>query len=122
MDTGKIRSHGTGAAEEPARPGDGVQLVLDEGLQIAPAERMTELAKGLGLDLADALAGDRESLTYLFQGVLALFPDPEAEAEDFLFFRRQRGQRALDLRREVLVQQGVVGGARRLVLEEIAQL
>ena len=36
-------------------------LVLDEGLQRAAAQRVAQLAQGLGLDLPDALAGHREA-------------------------------------------------------------
>src|SRR2546427_7600702 len=90
--------------------------ILDEGLEVAPAQRMAQLAERLGLDLPDALARHREALADLFERVLPLFADAEPEAEDLLLLRRQRGQRALDLGREVLTHQRVVGRARRLVL------
>src|SRR5438477_10523677 len=110
-----------GAALPPPRPGH-KRLVLDEGLEVAPAQRMTQLAERLGLDLPDALTGNREALADFFQRVLALLTDAEPEAKDLLLLRRQRGQRALDLRREVLTQQRGVRRARRLVFEEVAQL
>src|SRR5207302_7421369 len=112
--------NGGRSADRP-RPGPG-RLVLDEGLEVAPAQRMAQLAERLGLDLPDALTGDREALADLFQRVLALFADAEPQTEDLLLLRRQRGQRALHLRREVLTQQRVVRRARRLVLEEVAEL
>ena len=37
--------------------------------QLATSQRMPELAKRLGLDLADALSGYTKSLPHLFQGV-----------------------------------------------------
>ena len=39
---------------------------------------MPELAERLGLDLPDPLASDLEVLPHLFEGVVALLPDPEA--------------------------------------------
>src|SRR5439155_9592771 len=97
---------GRPSGHPPRRPRPGPEgLVLDEGLEVAPAQRMAQLAERLGLDLPDALTGDREALANLFQRVLALLADAEPEAEDLLLLGRQRGQRALDLRREVLTQQ-----------------
>src|SRR2546426_2915211 len=83
---------------------------------------MAQLAERLGLDLPNPLTRDGEPLADLFERVLALFADAEAETEDLLLLRRQRGQRALDLGREVLTQQRIVRRAGRLVLEEIAEL
>jgi Holliday junction resolvasome RuvABC ATP-dependent DNA helicase subunit len=45
---------------------------------------VAELAQGLGLDLADAFAGDREVLADLLQGVLAAAPQPEAHLDHLL--------------------------------------
>ena len=38
---------------------------------------MTQLAQGLGLDLADAFTGDVEELAHFFQGMVAFFGDAE---------------------------------------------
>src|SRR5512132_13030 len=97
-------------------------LVLDERLQISAAQRMPQLPQRLGLDLADALAGHREPLTHFLQRVLTLLADAEAETQDLLFLGRQGGERALDLSRQILAEQGVVGRPRRLVLEEVTEL
>jgi hypothetical protein len=43
---------------------------IHEGLQLAAAAGMTQFAQGLGLDLADTLAGDLEGLPNLFESVL----------------------------------------------------
>src|ERR1039458_8298412 len=51
--------------------------------------RRAKLAQRLGFDLPDALTGDVESLTDLFQSVLALAADAEAQPDHFFFFRRQ---------------------------------
>src|SRR5687768_9763071 len=83
---------------------------------------MAQLAQSLGLDLADALARHREALAHLFQGVLALLADAEAETEDLLLLWRERRQRALDLVGQVLADEGVVGRLCRLVLEEVSQV
>src|SRR5207249_11602004 len=104
-----------GAAAGPPPPVH-ERLILDEGLEVAPAQRVAQLAERLGLDLPDALARHREALADLFERVLPLFADAEPEAQDLLLLRRQRGQRALDLGREVLTHQRVVGRAGRLVL------
>ena len=45
---------------------------------------MPQLAKHLGFDLPDALAGDVEVLSYLFQGVIALLANPETHAQNLL--------------------------------------
>ena len=42
---------------------------------------MPELPERLGLDLPDALAGHREVLAHLFQGVLAAVGQPETQAQ-----------------------------------------
>ena len=43
---------------------------VDEAAQFVAAARVLELAQGLGLDLADALACDVELLAHLFQSVV----------------------------------------------------
>src|SRR5205823_3805534 len=99
-----------------------VRSVLDEGFEVAPAQRMTQLAEGLGLDLPNPLARDGEALAHLFQRVLAFLADPKPQSQDFLFLRRQRRERTLHLGGQVLAQQRIVRRTRRLVLEEVAKL
>src|SRR5262249_44973965 len=77
-------------------------LVRDEGAEGPTPQGVAELAQRLGLDLANALACHREALADLLQGVLPLLADAEAQAEDLLLLRRQRGQRALHLGCQVL--------------------
>ena len=50
--------------------------------------RRAKLAERLGFDLADALTGDVKFLADLFQSMLALAAD--AEAQDHLFFFRRQ--------------------------------
>src|SRR5688572_4663050 len=82
---------------------------------------MAELAERLGLDLPDPLPRDREALAHLFERVLALLADAEAQAQDLLLLGRQSRQRPLDLAGEVLAQQRVVGRAGTLVLQEVTE-
>jgi len=72
-------SHGGGAA----LPGS------QQSPQMARALGRSELAKSLGLDLANALTSDIKFLTDLFQSVLALAADAEAQPDHFLLLRRE---------------------------------
>jgi len=54
---------------------------------VCASAKVTQLAEGLGFDLADAFAGDLEALADFFQGVLgAVF-----EAKRILMTRSSRG-------------------------------
>src|SRR5207245_8608632 len=66
--------------------------VLDERLELLAAGGVAELAQGLGLDLADALASDLEVLADLLERVIALLADPEPHAKHLLLARRERLQ------------------------------
>ncbi len=83
---------------------------VDEGLQLAAAAGVTELAQGLGFDLADALAGDLEGLAYLFEGVFAAVFEAEAHLDDTLFARRQGPKHLGRVLLEVDRDDGVGGG------------
>jgi hypothetical protein len=50
--------------------------------------RVRKLAERVGLDLPDSLAGYRELVSDLFQGMIALHADAEAHAHDALLARR----------------------------------
>ena len=84
--------NGAGAREAPTRS------ALDEGAEVAAPERVPQLPERLGLDLPDALARHVEALADLFQGVLALLADAEAQPQDLLLLGRQHAERPLDLR------------------------
>src|SRR5690606_8831845 len=79
----------TGAAER----GD---VTVDDsprlGRRTSLAGAVSQLAERLGLDLADAFAGDGEVLTDLLEGVVGGLADAEAHAEDLLFAGGERGQ------------------------------
>src|SRR6187401_1187203 len=76
---------------------------LEERLQPARPRRVPQLAQRLRLDLPDALAGDREALTDLFERVLGAFADAEAHLDDALLARRQRLQDVVRLLLQVQV-------------------
>src|SRR3984893_6927821 len=95
---------------------------LQEAPELLGARGMPELAERLGLDLPDALAGDREVLADLFQRVLAAVRQAEPRTQN-LFVRRREGiedlvgllphgepDNALDRRADLLV------------LDEVAQV
>src|SRR5215467_11129233 len=83
---------------------------------------MPELAQRLGLDLADALARDRELVADLFQRVVLVHADAEAHAEYTLLPRRERGERARGGLAQVRLNGGVDRQDRVLVLDEIAEV
>src|SRR6185437_10763897 len=97
-------------------------LRIQEAAQLAAAARMLELAERLRLDLADALAGDRELLADLFQRVVGVHADAEAHAQHALL---AGGERSQDAGRG-LAQIGLDGGIERqdgvLVLDEVAEM
>src|SRR5262244_2705790 len=83
---------------------------------------MPELAQRLGLDLADALARDRELVADLFQRVVLVHADAEAHADYTLLPRRERGERARRGLAQVRLDDGVDRHDRVLVLDEIAEM
>src|SRR5438105_13299412 len=60
---------------------------LEKAPRLLGPRRVTELAERLGLDLADALARDREVLPDLLQGVLAAVGQSEAQPQHLLLTR-----------------------------------
>src|ERR1700682_6313755 len=55
---------------------------FEEGAELVRARRMPQLAQHLGLDLADALAGDGQHLAHFLERVLAAVLQPEAHLDD----------------------------------------
>src|SRR5216684_8709044 len=82
---------------------------------------MLQLPQCLGFDLPDALARDRELLTYLFQRVVLVHADPEAHAQDALFPRCERGEHARRSLAQVRLDSCVDRLERVLVLDEVAE-
>src|SRR6516162_11414591 len=83
---------------------------------------MLQLPERFRLDLADALARDRELLADLFQGVVLVHADAEAHADYTLLARRERGERARRGLAQVRLDDGVDRHDRVLVLDEIAEV
>src|SRR6476469_4466880 len=72
-------------------------------LQLARPGRVAELAQRFRLDLADALARDREVLADLLERVLAAVAHAEPHLDHLLLARRQRLEHGLRLFLEVQV-------------------
>src|SRR5499433_532962 len=83
---------------------------------------MPELAQRLGLDLADALARDRELVADLFQRVVLVHADAEAHADYTLLPRRERGERARRGLAQVRLDSRIDRQDRVLVFNEIAEM
>src|SRR5262245_26314477 len=93
----------------------------DEVLEVAGPLRRAELAQRLRLDLADALAGDREPLPHLLERVVRLLPDAEAQPQDLLLTWREGGEDFPRLFFEGERHRGVGRRERLPVLHEIAE-
>src|ERR1700677_3717256 len=94
---------------------------VDEGLQLAAAAGVTELAERFGLYLTNALAGDLEGLADLFEGVLGAVFEAEAHLDHTLF---AWGQGAEDLRGVLLkvdADDGIRRRDRHAVFDEVAE-
>ena len=96
--------------------------VVEEAAELSRAARVLQLPQRLGFDLADALAGDRELLADLLEGVVGVHADAEAHAEHALLARRQRGQHAGGGLAQVGLDGRVDGQKRVLVLDEVTQV
>src|SRR5215208_7758012 len=96
--------------------------VVEEAPELARPARVLEFAKGLGLDLADTLAGHRELLADLFEGVVGVHADAEAHAQHALLARRERGENARRRLAQVRLDRRVDGQDRILVLDEVAEV
>ena len=83
---------------------------------------MLELAQRLGLDLADALAGDRELLADLFERVVGVHADAETHPQHPLLARSQRGEHAGGAGAKIGVDGRIDGLHGVLVLDEVAQM
>src|SRR5262249_55469225 len=95
---------------------------LEERLELARARRVAQLAQGLGLDLADALAGDREALPDFLERVLAAVAEAEAHLDDLLLARGERLEEGLRLLLEVDVDHGLGRGHHVPVLDEVSEM
>ena len=76
-----------------------------------------ELAKGFGLNLANALTGDVEFLADFLEGMLALASDAEAQTYDLLFFRREGFQDIGSFVANVGIDDGIDGRTDPTILD-----
>src|SRR5512143_3116701 len=97
-------------------------MVVGEALELAAAAGVLELAQGLGLDLADALARHLELLADLLERVLVAVAQAEAHLEDPALALRERLEGLLDLLLEVDVDDRVGRRGDELVLDEVAEV
>src|SRR5258708_23064888 len=75
--------------------------------ELLRTRRVAQLAQRLGLDLADALAGDAEALAHLFERPLVAVDQPETQLQDAPLSRRERVEDVFDLRVEHRERRGV---------------
>ena len=83
---------------------------------------MLELTQGLGLDLADAFAGDAELLADFFKGMVGIHANAKAHTQHPLFARGQAGQDPGRGFAQVGLDGGINGQDGILVLDEVAQM
>src|SRR6185312_5495718 len=95
---------------------------FEKRAKFARPRRVPQLAQRLGLDLADALAGDGEALADLFERVLAAVADAEAHLDHLFLARRQRLQHRLGLFLEVEIDDRLGGRHDVAILDEVAKM
>src|SRR6266540_1003680 len=95
---------------------------LEKAPQLLGARGVAQLAQGFGLDLTDALAGDREILPNFFERVLAAVRESEPQTQHLLLAGSERVEHAIGLLPEREPDHALDGRARLLVLDEIAQV
>src|SRR6185312_4571835 len=95
---------------------------FEKRAKFARPRRVPQLAQRLGLDLADALAGDGEALADLFERVLAAVADAEAHLDHLLLARRQRLQHRLGLFLQIEVDHRFGRRDHLAIFDEVAQM
>src|SRR2546428_3797663 len=118
----RFREYGAAWTSIPGQARELKASIIQKAAQLPAPARMLELAQRLGLDLADALARDRELLADLFQRVVGIHADAEAHAQHALFAPRQGRQDAGGGFAEIRLNRGVDRQDRVLVLDEIAEV
>src|SRR2546425_11706812 len=94
---------------------------FQEAPPLRPLGWVSELAQGLGLDLADALPGDRKVLPDLLERVLAAIREAEAEAQHLLLAGRERVEDFVRLLAQGEADDRLHGRHDLLVLDEIGR-
>src|SRR5206468_5287385 len=90
--------------------------------ELATAHRMLKLADRLGLDLADALAGDLENPSYLFKSVCVSVAQAVAKLDNLALAVSQGLEHLLDLVLEHLLGGGADGRFGAVILDEVAEV
>src|SRR6187399_2867086 len=119
MLAGSVRGRRVGSRRPAAGDGRPRVPLLEVVLELAAAGRMAELAQRLGLDLADAFAGDVELLADLFEGPGTPVLEAEPELQHAPLATGQRVQDRLDLLLEELVRRCLGGREGPAVLDEV---
>src|SRR5260370_286478 len=83
---------------------------------------MTQLAQGLGFDLPDAFARNRERLADFLERVLTAIIQAEAHLDDFFFAGCQRLQHGRRLFLQVQIDDRIGWRYHRLVFDEVAEM
>jgi len=96
--------------------------VVQESFQFSGADGVLELADGLGLDLADALARDFEDAADLFERVGVAVADAVAQLDDLALAVGQRLEDDVDPVLEHFLRGRGDGRIDRVVLDEIAEV
>src|SRR5438309_3018119 len=109
-------------ASNVRNPGGWRRDLLQVVAELFRARRVAELAQRLGLDLADALAGDPEPLAHLFQRALVTVDQPESQLQHPPLAWRERVEDVLHLGVEHGERSRVGRRDRLAVLDEVAEV
>lgn len=99
-----------------------VDGAVDKTLEFAGADGMLKFADGLGLDLADAFAGDLEDASDFFEGVGVAVADAVAEFDDFAFAVGEGFEHLFDAVFEHFLGGGIGGSAGGFVFDEVSEV
>src|SRR5208283_5594847 len=96
--------------------------IVQKAPQLPAAARVLQFAQGLGLDLADALARDRELLADLLERMVGVHADAKAHAQDALLAWGERGEHPRRRLAQVRLDRCVDRQDGVLVLDEVAEV
>jgi len=83
---------------------------------------MPQFSQGLGFDLADTFARDRERLPYFLERVIVSVIQAKAHPDDFFLARRKRLQHGRHLFPKIEVDRRVRRRLNVLVLDEVPEM
>src|SRR5262249_11508821 len=126
-----LRIRSRGLVDRPKKPPEarglrglavGSTRALEEALELSTPHRVLELPHGLGLDLANPLAGHLEDPAHLLEGVGIAVPQPVAELDDLALAVGQGLEHLVDLLLGHLRGGRVDRALGGLILDEIAEV